>query len=146
MQLRRDVARLTAEGATATDRERDLRQQLDRAQSAIQSATAPAFTTLLLSPGLVRESGSVARAQLAVGATSLRLILSVPGAVRPAYRVRVETAEGTGVWIDDHPRPVPATSGTAIETVVPIDRLKPGDYVVVVEGVADYAFRIPSPR
>ena len=90
----------------AASRERDARADLERekaqrAQSLRDSAAvppAPLVVSLLLSPGLTRSGGDMARITLPFDANTLRLQLEAAKVAPGSYRATLRTAEGDVIW------------------------------------------------
>ena len=108
-------------------------------------------TSILLTPGSLRSSGS--RQELALGSDTgtVQLKLALENNAYRSYGVTIKTADGDVVYRQNALQSRKSGSGPMLILSIPTRRLRPGDYIASVNGVTssgqsesvnDYAFRI----
>jgi hypothetical protein len=95
---------------------------------------APRVVTLMLTPTLVRSSGTTPA--LVVGdATHVRLQLAIEGDTYSNYRVLIRTAEGVEIWRQEQLKAQAVNGERAIVIDVPAARFSTNDFTVTLSGI-----------
>jgi cell division protein FtsL len=174
LRMRRELARLEAERATAAAREQDLARQIAQArgrgerleqelarlnseeqrlnqQLAELQEHAGKSVSFTMVAGLLRDSGMLQTLRIPPDAATVRLTLKLPDASYSAYKAAIQTPEGREVW-KGSAAPPPA-GGKPLVLTVPARALPSGDYILSLTGVtaagrlepaADYSFRVKN--
>jgi hypothetical protein len=144
-RLNRDLVRVQSEKPVIENKKQASGSQQDRPSVPV---TGP--LSLVLTPGLSRDSAQLPGVKLSQGIDTLSLQLELEGvATNSTYRATVETPEGKEVWSRSGlPRRERAGGSGSILIEIPAAVLVPGDYVVTLragrtpEEIADYHFRV----
>lgn len=123
------------------ERERGQRAQLEQelARRQAQSGQPPApssILSLILTPGLIRDSGEQKRLLVPPGANLLQLQLELKGKENfRGWRAILRTAEGAEVWSRDLPRAARKALARAVTAQLPVRLLPEGDYELTLKGL-----------
>jgi hypothetical protein len=110
--------------------------QLEQQLAKVQKPASLALS-FVLTPGLVREGGHTPKLLIPKEAEVVRFELHIPGEdTYPSFRAALETLEGEEVWSHSQLLLTRAASGEAVVPVlVPRRALRPGDYLLILEGM-----------
>jgi len=153
MELERSAQVLRAEIDSQRARNQELSKKLEEERSAKDaSSSAPAWLSLVLTPGLLRGGGSGHQVNLPPGESTLRLELRFESdSMHPTYRAQVRTPEGREVLTLDGLRARSTPSGKSVSLTLAGRTLQRGDYLVSLRGklasgefedIADYIFTV----
>ncbi|HEV8130587.1 MAG TPA: hypothetical protein VGQ81_05010 [Acidobacteriota bacterium] len=148
----KDLERQTASERVGRDqlsqeleRERDKRAQLEQElakqqadqRMATKQPSSPAVLSLILAPGLVRDTSGPKRLLISPGADLLEIQLDIKKKVDyKSYRAVLRTADGDEVWSQDMLHARPTDSGRAVFLKLPPRIIPAGDYELALTGVA----------
>jgi hypothetical protein len=114
-----------------------LRREVSRLQADLERKVSPPTVSFVLTPGLVRDVAAAPRRLVIPPDSRVRLELELrPATPYSRYRVFVRTPEGEEVWSQEVSAPV---------VELPPGILRPGDYVVSVQGVTAGGEALPLP-
>jgi len=132
-QRERELSGLLAEQRGRRDQ---LLAELEKRRAAQQESkthSQPSFVSLLLTAGLVRDSGAdTPRLVIPEGIEKVRLQLKIKEGGYPRYRASVETADGRNIRTLQNLRPSPSNIFTI---QLPSRILTSGEYVLALSGV-----------
>lgn len=160
--LREQVAQSQMHGLKAEHRAGELAQQIKREQEQMADlrreveklkstgSRAAAVASLVLVPGLARNSDQAASANISSRTRALRLVLQLDDGGYRSYRAELQTVEGTVVWSQDSLTPHSGRQlSREIRLLVPGRLLVRSDYLVVLssaggkgESLATYYFHV----
>jgi hypothetical protein len=112
-------------------REQVLRRQPDvLTEQSNASSRAAMLLSPVLSPGMTRGQASLTEVAVPAGASvvNLRLELATPTAVRPGYRIDLNTLAGTTVWRGEAPAAQAHGQQGIVTAEIPAAVLASGDY------------------
>jgi len=152
-----DLDRLTTR---IRELENQLAQERDRPANTAGQTTAalqpsqglPVTPIFALTPGMLRDRGTLTRVVIGSNDATIRFRLLLIGPEYPSYRAVFYDADGEEVWAVSRLRVDAREQTRALTAVVPADLLSPGDYQIKVngilpdrrtEGVATYSLRVP---
>jgi hypothetical protein len=136
--------------ATAPDAGRTPDPALIPPPTAPAASSNPEPATFSLTPGLLRDQGSLRRVDVPAGARAVRLRLELQTSAEQLYRAALLDAQGGEVWAQAE---LPAEP-SAVTVVVPARVLTRGDYQITLsrtasggqqEPLATYNFRVRTP-
>ena len=167
-QQRQALERRSAEQQSATDqhnaellrareqqeRDRKLIEELERAltQGEQPNSQRPAaVATLFVFPGLTR-GGEGHELVVSPGVSKIKLELGLETVDYASYRAVIKTAQGAEILRQAGLKPRSSRAGKLVALEFPARHFPPGDYTVLLSGIAptgaepvnDYAFRIAS--
>ena len=102
--------------------------------SAVKEA-GPTFTTIVLSPSLVRDPAAANKLTIAPSVRQVRLQLGLERNDYQSYLVRVTTVDGKTVWESKRATVQPGSAGNSISVSIPANLLPTNDYLVELTGV-----------
>jgi anti-sigma factor RsiW len=158
-RLREELAQTQAAHAAQEQRDRELQQQLANEHTRINDLNdelnrarveekrsqpqfpgihaRPAFVTLLLTAGGVREgdTGSAPRLIIPTGTEQVRIQLNIREGDYSAYRVVLQAIGGETIFSRQGVKPKATKSGSTFIVTVPARRFAAGDYILTLRGV-----------
>ena len=144
-RLRRELVQTEAARALATERERNLQQQLSTAPAetspnperphAVPMPTAIATLALAVHANRAPETGAAAPTLRITSETAqVRVQLDLDDSNYPAYRITVKPIGGVKIVAGEHLKPRRTRLGARLTAVLPADRLAAGDYLLTLSG------------
>lgn len=135
-QRQKELQGLLDEQKDRSDRLKADLEKINMSQERPVTPSAPAFASLLLTAGMVREGDSTDAPRILVppGAEQLRLQLKIGEISYRRYRLSVERSDGRMIRSFDNLKP---SSGKIFTIALPITLFTDGEYVLVLNGRND---------
>lgn len=153
--------RLTAESQRQRRQQAEDQKLIDesrraekQSQESARPPGVPGILSLVLPPGLTRDSGAQHNLIVPPGTSAVRLSLVLDADEYPSYRAVVKNAQGAEVRRFNGLKARRTSASSIIALTLPAKTLTAGNYIVQVEGLTstgvaepsnDYAFRVTKP-
>jgi TolA-binding protein len=104
-----------------------------------------------LTPGQLRDFGGSPKIHIPAGTNLAQFDLKMEPEDYPQYQATLQPVDGGKIWTQISPKTESGTQGQFLRLIVPVNVLRPGDYVLKLSGkttvgdfedIANYYFRV----